>query len=295
MKDKTSIILVGIIVVLALVLFVGCSDDSNDGTEKSGSQKAETQELASQSEKVSPSTGSEFSEKIEERSLISDLERARVVAWIGPHPDDEIYVSGILAYSALGLGNETYSISLHNKGGSAFPPGAGPADRFQDNQDFKNLVGLTDYLYGDFSSYPRNKETATKMYLKDIVKELGIDLIITYENTNGGYGHHEHIQVSGWITEFAHENDIMLYYMINRDPIATLPNNPSIDPLPITDTLNLDQMSIVKKDGEKATLWEMKQGVMEVYYSSVPMVVRLVDDKELYNNIRHEENYRLVN
>ena len=231
MKDKTSLILIGIIVVLALVLFVGCKDDK---PVNQGDSFGEPTEI---------NVNKNVNQEPEERDLMSDLRNAKTIAWIAPHCDDEIFVGGMLSYAGLGLNKKTYVISMH-KGGVAFPPGATRDDRLADNQDFKNLVGLTDYVYGEFDDYPRNKEIATKMYLEDIVDELGIDLIFTFENTNGAYGHKEHIQVSGWVTEFARENNIKLYYMINREPSVRAGKDSHMDPLPVTDTFDLEKYSL---------------------------------------------------
>lgn len=230
----------------------------------------------------------------EKRTLISDIKNSQVIAWIAPHCDDEIFASALLAYASFGLNKTVYVISLH-KGGVAFPPGAGVPERLQDNQDFKNLVGLKDYVYGDFSEYPRNKENATKNYLTDIIDELTIDVIITFENTNGGYGHQEHIQVSNWITEFARKNNVKLYYVINRDSAVSSSKIQSIDPLPFTDTLDLNNHQITLADNRQLSLWETKMEVLEIYKSSVPMVVKIVETPELYDNLMHIEHYRLVN
>ena len=297
MSNNKFIVTLILIITLISISLVGCGQEEEPANQNLSMEPGNNVEPAKPHTNINeqPEPTEPPKEKFEDRTLLTDIEKADVIAWIAPHPDDDLFATALLAQASLNMKKTAYVISLHNKGGVAFPPGAGPEDRFQDNKDFRDLTGLKDYLYADFTKYPRNKETATKAYLVDIVKELDIDLIITFENTNGAYGHKEHIQVSGWITEFAKENDVKLYYVINRDPAVSIGKVPSLDPLPFTDTLNLNEMRVTKTNGEKMSLWDLKLEALEVYKSSVPMVVRLLDSPDLKNNLVREELYRKVN
>ncbi|MCK4820035.1 hypothetical protein KA005_29995, partial [bacterium] len=57
----------------------------------------------------------------ENGELVEDIENANTIAWIAPHPDDELWVSGLLAFVSLGYEKETYVISLNKKAHSTSP------------------------------------------------------------------------------------------------------------------------------------------------------------------------------
>ena len=228
----------------------------------------------------------------ENGNLFEDIRNANTIAWIGPHPDDEIWVSGLLAYVSLGYYKETYVISLNKKAYSTSP--GTPEDRLVDNQDFKDFMGLKDYVYFEESAeeYTGNLKERFFAFLDNFISESDLDLIITFENTNGANGHPDHIQLSEWLTDYSKKNSIKLYYYISRNPINTS-NEP--DPLPVTDTIDLDEHYITSTDNKRISLWDAKVEVIKIYSSSVPGANRLTQNPEIAAEAIHEENYRRVN
>lgn len=230
-----------------------------------------------------------------QRSLIEDVKGARAIAWIAPHPDDEIWASALLGLASLGYGKDVYVVSL-SRNATATYPGTWE-DRMQDNKDIKEYLGLVDYVYADeyLKNYPGDVEEKFYAFLDDFIEETGVDLIITFENTHGANGHPAHLTVSNWITEYAREHGIKLYYVINRDPILNRaePGHP-LDPLPYTDVLDLDRYYVVK-NGANISLWELKLGVIEIYSSSQPGCYYFVTNPNELAKVVHKEWYRRVN
>ncbi len=226
------------------------------------------------------------------RSLFDDVKSARAVAWIGPHPDDEIWASGLLGFASLGCGKNVYVVSL-SRNATATYPGTWE-DRMQDNRDVKEYLGLVDYVYADeyLKKYPGDIEEKFYSFLDDFIAETGVDLIITFENTHGANGHPAHLSVSTWITKYAKEHKIKLYYVINRDPILNRaePGHP-LDPLPYTDVLDLDRHYVLK-DGNNISLWELKLGVIEIYSSSQPGCYYFITNPDELAKVIHKEWYR---
>lgn len=225
-----------------------------------------------------------------EGNLLEDLERATAVAWVGPHCDDEIFVSGLLALSSLQYEKDTYAVSF-NEGASSFPPGATLEDRHEDNTDFKEFLGLKDYVWLGLDKYKGgNRKQKLFELLDGFTAETGVDLIITFENTHGGNGHPGHIEGSEWLTEYCKKRGVTLYYFINRDPVV----GGKMDPLPYTDEIDLDSEYVTTAEGE-LSLWEVKVEVIEIYSSSVPAALDIVNSPERHGKLVHTEFYRKVN
>ncbi len=235
-----------------------------------------------------------------ERNLFTDFESANAVAWIAPHADDDLFAAGALALASLGYNKKTYVFTNKIPANATFVHGT-TKDRLKDNQDIKNFLNLTGYIYkeiGEYGSIPMQKIFRS---LHDFVSDNNIDLIITFENTHGYNGHPQHIQLSKIITKFSKKNNIKLYYLINRDPrMSTIPNMlyggstyRTLDPLPFTDVIDLDEHRVIK-NGKSMSLWDIKVGVFEIYSSSVLPCYNLMHDPDELAEIVHKEYYRKV-
>lgn len=228
-------------------------------------------------------------EELAKGILLQEIEHATAIAWIGPHCDDEIVVSGLLALSGLHYKKDTYAVSF-NQGAVGFPPGATLEDRYSDNEDFERFLGLKAYVRLGLDGYKgENKKQQLFELLDGFVAETGVDLFVTFENTHGGNGHGGHIEGSQWVTEYCKKRGITLYYIINRDPVW----GGKMDPLPYTDEIDLDSFSVITSEGERS-LWEVKVMVLEIYSSSVPAALRIVNSSEALEKMVHREYYRKV-
>lgn len=216
--------------------------------------------------------------------LTQDIKDADVVIWIGAHPDDELYVCGLLSEASLLEGKQVYVVSLKLKFGEAYKKSVA-------------LLGLKDYI-----SYPSGiiarlfGAQQTKEMMSEKIKELIIEkkpsLIITFEPTNGYRGHPEHMMASV-ITSKAIEKSglkVNLYYVINRDEkLAEFLKGP-MDPLPYTDIVYLDEFQ--GKIGK--TLRDIKFELLEIYKDYVPEAKKLLENKEKQKEVLHMEFYRKV-
>ena len=218
-----------------------------------------------------------------EGDIFKDLETATAVAWIGPHCDDEIAVAGLLALSSLHYHKSTYVVSFNEKA-SGLTPGATLEDRYTDNADFLSFLELTEYVRLGLDTYKGDNKQRLFELLDAFIARTGVDMIITFENTNGGNGHPDHKRGSHWLTEYTKSRGIILYYIINRDPVWG-----KMDPLPVTDELDLDTQY------SNGSLWEIKVTVFEIYSSSVPAALNLVTSPETLEKMIHTEFYRKVN
>lgn len=227
--------------------------------------------------------------------LLADLEGANAVAWIAPHPDDEIFASGVLGQASLGYRLESYVVSGNREATETYP--GTPADRLVDNQEFKEYLQLADYIYAaeTLPGFPGDSlEEKFAAFVDDFVAGSGVDLIITFENTQGLNGHPDHKQMSDWLTEYAASSPVGLYYLVNRDPLLNrIEPDHDLDPLPVTDTLDLTRE--VTGDGGPITLWDLKLGVLDIYKSSQPgAYYYMVENPEALEQMMKEECYRKV-
>jgi len=257
---KNSVI---IIFVLLIVLNVGCLNSSDNKNEEDYSG-----------------------------SLLLDVSNAKGIAWVGPHCDDDITSSELLGLASLGYHKNVYVMSL-NENAMSFPPGADINDRHQDNEDFKNYLNLVDYIRLGLDGLDGDsKKQGLYNYLDNLTEKNNVNMLITFENTHGYNGNTEHPVVSNWVTEYAQENNLVLYYVINRDPII---GDGELDPLPVTDSIDLDNTYVVDTEGKNITLWELGVNVLEIYKTSVPSALNLVENQNRLNRVLHEKYYRKVN
>jgi len=227
--------------------------------------------------------------------LLAAIESSAGVAWIAPHCDDEIYASGLLALASLGFKKRVFVVSL-NKNASATQPGT-LVDRHRDNRDFKEYLELEDYIYAKehLDRYRGNFRQKLYSFLDEFMAKNGIGVVLTFENTHGANGHPDHLKVSDLLTAYTADRNVSLYYFINRDPgLNRREPGHALDPLPVTDTLDLDAYT-VKKDGKALSLWQVKMGVVEIYSSSQPGCHYLVQHPEALERLAHKEWYRKVN
>lgn len=219
-------------------------------------------------------------------SLLEDIEQAAAIAWVGPHRDDEIVVTGFLALCSYVYKKRTYVVPF-TKGATSFPPGATIEDRYKDNTDFKIFLQLSGYIPLGLNEYTDKKQKLFEL-LDEFIAKTGVSLIVTFENTHGGNGHPDHITGSQWLTEYCQSRGITLYYFINRDPLF----GGEVDPLPYTDEIDLGM--VVDTGTGMRSLWDIKVKALEIYSSSVPTAARIVNTPEKLDAMIHKEYYRKV-
>lgn len=272
--------------IISLVL-CGCSDGTGSGNPDSCNQDSGNPDTQTGPDLKEPPADLTGDVTGDERTLLGDIQKAKGVAWVGPHCDDDLFVSHFLAMASLGYGKKTYVLSL-NKDATSFPPGATLDDRHQDNDDVKEYLNLADYIrIGLTISNPENEQMILD-YMDKFVADNGVDLIMTFEPTNGGNGQSAHKSLSKLLTPWAEEKGLMYYYVIQRDPLFS--SNP--DPLPITDTWDLDAHEITGMDDIQRTLWQVSVDVLHIYKSSVPSALNIVNSK--LDQFQHEANFRMV-
>ena len=225
-----------------------------------------------------------------DRSLIGDLVEAESVLWVGPHCDDEIWASGFLALSSLGYGKKTYVVCLKDEPG-AFPEGADKEDRFEDNADYAEFLGLEEYYMWHMNDYTGTERyVELENFLDEYISLREIDMFITFENTHGASGNTDHTKFSEWFTDYCDRKDLKLYYVLNLDPLLPGYSDGEIDPEPYTDVIDLHSEFV-----NNVSLWDMKYGVIEIYSTSVPGAKNIYEDEELIENLIPKEFYRIVN
>lgn len=144
-------------------------------------------------------------------SLDTILDQGARVMWIAPHPDDEILVGSILAWSSLVLGNPLYMLVLtHGDGGECCrPEGCRPDLKTVRGKEMQQVAGLYraelqhEYLFNaplPVSSFPKRHEIA-KIWMdqKDVValcaeaiRRYKPDVLFTFHPVYGATGHPEH-------------------------------------------------------------------------------------------------------
>ena len=130
--------------------------------------------------------------------------------------------------------------------------------------------------------------------LDDLTQNKHVNIFITFETTHGGTGKEDHASTGQSVTDYAKEHNIKFYYWINRDP-ALLGKDKEMDPLPFTDTLDLDELSVKDPFEGEVSLWKIKEEVLEIYASSVPKAYDLAQNPAWLEMVQHEELYRQVN
>lgn len=218
--------------------------------------------------------------------LVKERADSDVVMWIGAHPDDEILVSGLLAKLSLERGKQTYAVSLTVE-----------EKHEQNNIECVKLLGLKDYIKFDMEGMCRGmSQEECKPILIEEIRALLIEknpsVVITFEPTIGFRGHPQHKLASRLVHQALVESgiDADLYYAINRDTNLSMLLGGPTDPLPYTDTLDLDGYS--RKLG--STLWDIKLQVIEIYSDSVPNARILMENEDVRNSMLHKEFYRKV-
>jgi hypothetical protein len=234
-----------------------------------------------------PSDTPEYEQEPQPESLLEAIGEASAIAWVGPHRDDEIVVTGFLALCTYVYKKRTYVVPF-TTGATSFPPGATIEDRYKDNMDFKIFLQLAGYEPLGLNEYTHKKQRLFEL-LDEFIGKTGVNLIVTFENTHGGNGHPDHITGSQWLTEYCKTRGITLYYFINRDPLF----GGEVDPLPYTDEIDLDSILVDTGTGMRS-LWEIKVKVLEIYSSSVPIAADIIQTPGKLETMIHSEYYRNV-
>ena len=188
------------------------------------------------------------------------------VMWIGAHPDDEVLVGAILAWSSLVKKNPLYMLVLnHGDGGECLlPEGCRPDLATVRGEEMKKVAALYnatlqhEYYYNcslPVESFPKRHEIAEiwkkkkdpALVCAKAIREFRPDLLLTFHPINGATGHPEHQIASRFATagvrmaadadesigELKPHRVSHVYYGINRYwPIVMLGK---ADPAPVTE------------------------------------------------------------
>lgn len=224
-----------------------------------------------------------------DKGLINDIKNAKGIAWVGPHCDDDMSVAGALALASLEYKKNTYVVSLKSAPGVDW---VAPEVRFQDNEDFKNFLHLQEYFRWHIEKIPDpEKKQALFDFLDSHLQQRNIELLLTFEPTNGYYGHGDHKMVGKWLTEYVKGKNIKLYYVLNLDPaVKDIWPGSHNDPEPYSDIIKLEEYQANSYLG-KATLWDTKVEVLKIYESSVQAASRFLEN---LSKFQRYEYYRKV-
>lgn len=208
-----------------------------------------------------------------EGNLMSNLEQIKTIMWIGAHPDDEVYVAGLLAYASKVEKKKCVIVSF------IYTP-----EKRSLNEESASYLGC-EYVYLEKIS---GKTWEDK--LRAVLLEYRPEIVITFDPANGFRGLKAHI-IAAETTEKLIKKEFKntkLYYVLNKDPIlAQLLNGPQ-DPTTPTDELNLD----ISYPELGSTLWQAKLHVIAIYKYAVPACRKIADNVDnLQEKIIHKEFY----
>ena len=168
---------------------------------------------------------------------MSNIKQTKTIMWIGAHPDDEVYVAGLLAYASKVEKKKCVIVSF------MYMP-----EKRSLNEESASYLGC-EYVYLEKIS---GKTWEDK--LRAVLLKYRPGIVVTFDPANGFRGLKAHI-IAAEITEKLIKKEfknIRLYYVLSKDPVlAQLLNDPQ-DPTTPTDELNLD----VSYPELGSTLWQ---------------------------------------
>jgi len=216
-------------------------------------------------------------------SLLNDLKNAKTIMWIAAHPDDELYMGGTLGYATRDLGCELTIVSFNTN--SKFFKANQQSAEFLKNADYIRLNALIkcDNMNEIDSKVDEMIEKGIKDKIVQIIIEKKPDIVFTFEPTNGYRTSCAHCVSSIIAREAIEESgvDCDHYYVLNRDPVATKMLGGNMDPLPVTDTIELDEK-----------LWSYRMEIFEIYSPFYPKLKKIISDEDLQDQLSHQEFFK---
>lgn len=229
------------------------------------------------------------------QTLLSDIQNAKRIAWVCPHCDDEMFIVGLISLATYRYKKEVYVIS------GSLIQGKLRQARQKDNSESKTLLRLKDYIRYDPSEYKKQslKVKPFIKFVRDILVEKDIDMVITLDPVQGYNSQPQHIETSKMVTKLMKhlkaefpDKKLKLYYLINSNPdIIGRARNLSHDIEPYSDIINMDTEKIILPDGKEVSLWAMREKILDIYSDSIPAL--MAGNADLLNkNLRHFELYQ---
>jgi len=205
--------------------------------------------------------------------------------WIGAHPDDELYLGGTLGYATKDKGIKLTIISF-----------AENPDFLEANRSSAEFLNNAEYLYltgqgldCDINEVDEAVSEAVSKGAKDeiigLIREKKPDVIFTFESSNGYRTICPHI-VSAVVAQMAIEEsgvESETFSILNRDHLLTSILGGEMDPLPVTDVIDLDEH-----------LWEYRMAIFGFYSPFYPTLVEILETPSLQDELLHQEFFRKV-
>lgn len=218
-------------------------------------------------------------------SILNNLKNSKTIMWIAAHPDDELYMGGTLGYATRDLGCELTIVSF-NTNPKFFEANQQSAE-FLDDADYIRLDAL---IKCDNMSEIDNKvdemiEKGIKDKIVQTILEKRPDIIFTFESTNGYRTSCAHCVSSIIARKAIEESGINCnhYYVLNRDPVITKMLGGCMDPLPVTDTIELNEK-----------LWSYRMEIFEIYSPFYSKLKKIISNEDLQDQLSHQELFRKV-
>ncbi len=227
--------------------------------------------------------GSEY----KSNNLRRAIDDAKSIMWIGPHPDDEMFISGTLALAGGDKGNKCYCICIVSP--DDINPDLNITNRKEAINWFKNTY-LEDYTSLN-ETRPFSWENI-KTKIQTIIEEIKPDIIITF-SPYGYFNQPDHVATSMTLTELYNSLSYKpeIYYVINMDQDLPLnKKNYEYNQYPPTDIINLNVYS--NKLGK--TYWNAKIEIWEHYSKSIPDLALLLNNKKLIEKNDRNEYFMSV-
>lgn len=222
-------------------------------------------------------------ENITESGLVKDIEDGKSIMWIGPHPDDEMFMSGTFALACGDRGNKCYVlcvVSVDN-----INPDLNITARKEAIAWFTKTY-LTERFDLNFSRPPAFNLDDVKKQIFNKVEAIKPDIIITF-SPYGYFDQQDHIATSKIVTEVYKQLSYKpkIYYIINMDQDIVVKSQYEYRQYPPTDIIDLNVYS--NKLGK--TFWEAKVEFLEHYAQSIPDLQKLLNSRErMQKNDRKE-------
>lgn len=241
--------------------------------------------------------------------LLNDLKNANGVLWVGPHCDDELAATGLLLLASRKFNKDTYVFTfLHTPSmeSSALSNEEKMKVRIKDNREFKEFIGLKDYIrfapegfsgLEEYTSYSEKYKAFFPAMKKFIIKN-NIDLIVSFDSIQGWNKHPEHTifgrEVQKFFQKFENDEnyDFSHYCILN----ANWKFSDVTPPLTYTDIIYMDDVKIEMTNGNTISLWDGFKEVFNIYKESLFILGQYYNNwDEFSKKTIHKELYKKTN
>jgi LmbE family N-acetylglucosaminyl deacetylase len=274
LRKKTILIIAGVI----FLAFTGLLISRLNSFVKS------PKKILSEQYQLVPSSGSDQL-LFEKGSLAADIGASDSVMWIAAHPDDELYLAGILAYmtKTRAFSGTIVAFGINQK----LIEGNADSAFFLGNSDYIRIaerLDLPPINCEKYDCFVQNwLSNGTKDELVAIIQEKSPDIIFSFEPLDGYLSKPPHA-ASSYITQLAiEESGINCHYY---HYVTTLEETDQkiVNKLKPTDVFNLGQK----------TLWNDKLKIIEIYSPFYPSLQRMIDDQKYQQRLIHKEFFNKI-